>query len=281
MSVEELGAIESGSFGDLFTSGAVDTKGAYEQLIASSSALAIGIYLIIDYGTANSMLVDIATGGAGAETDVIANILLGGGNDGNTRAPNTYSFPINIAASSRVAIRSQSSGATQAARAKGWLLGQSTNKWQDMTRATTYGANTADSGGVAVNTGAVANTKGVYSEITASTTNVIDWVVVQFSCGDNTVPADATFMVDIATGAAASESVVIPNIWVRTGAISHAKPISVGPLPVSISSGTRLAARAQSNITDATDRIIDVSVIGLDGITAGGSGGAAFNAYIK
>jgi len=41
------------------------------------------------------------------------------------------------------------------------------------------------------------------------------------------------------------------------------QPPVLGPFPVAIPSGSRIAARAQCNISDATDRLFDVAVYGV------------------
>jgi hypothetical protein len=41
-------------------------------------------------------------------------------------------------------------------------------------------------------------------------------------------------------------------------------PATFGPLSVQIPANTRLSARCQCSITDATDRLIEVALYGLD-----------------
>jgi hypothetical protein len=60
--------------------------------------------------------------------------------------------------------------------------------------------------------------------------------------------------------------VVLPNIGFTMQFATNAcwSPNTVGPLPVDIPAGTRIAARMQASITDATDRLMDVIVYGID-----------------
>jgi hypothetical protein len=101
--------------------------------------------------------------------------------------------------------------------------------------------------GVTVTASASTNTKGAWTELIASTDADATWLYVK-PIMTTTNASDTSFLLDIGTGAAASETVRIANI----GCGYHN---TVGPgfiFPISVPSGTRIAARGQSNITVRT-----------------------------
>jgi hypothetical protein len=69
---------------------------------------------------------------------------------------------------------------------------------------------------------------------------------------------------DIGVGSAGSEQVLLGDMDLSASAGSDSiGPMAIG-VPVRIPAGTRLAVRAQSNITDATDRLFDAMLLGVD-----------------
>jgi hypothetical protein len=89
--------------------GTANTKGAYVQVTASSSARIDRLLVTCTLFTAISgtlgWTIDIATGGAGSETIVVPDLLVGGGNSADQVTPPLLSFLVSIAASTRIAAR--------------------------------------------------------------------------------------------------------------------------------------------------------------------------------
>ncbi len=261
--IEEGGSDTSNSTGTTITAaGSAHTKGAYAQLIASTGF--VGSHLAIlaqsESGSFHGLF-DIAVGAAASEQDVISNLhLCAKGTEAQFLI-----VPLTIAAGSRISARCQASSANEELEMQVMLFGNTLANTASLSRVTTYGANTADSGGVQVDPGAVANTKGSYSEITSSTTDPIRALVVAIGNQNNFNQTNAHALLDIAVGAATSEQVIISNMLYSTSTTSDRfHPIFAGPFPVNIPIGTRIAARSQSSNTDATDRLIDVIVYGFD-----------------
>jgi hypothetical protein len=283
MAVESLsGSIDTSiSAGTAWAAnGSTNTKGAYTQLVASSGIAAESLVITLSPGTAEGdFLFDIATGAAASEVDKIANIPYSRKLSIPALASSLV-LPFNIPAGSRIAARQQSTTTTGILRAGIHITKKDTVSFHECTSSVTYGAVTADSGGTSVDPGGTIHTKGAYSELSASTSADIKWLMVCIQQQNNTSRSTANFLIDIATGAAASESVIIPNIWVvATTEADLVQPIFIGPFPIEIASGTRLAVRAQCSINDATDRLLDVILLGFNGTASGGgSGGAHFSA---
>ena len=115
----------------------------------------------------------------------------------------------------------------------------------------TAGADTANSTFVPV-TGGAANVKGSYAQIIASTSKraIAITVIAQNSS------SGAPYAIDIATGGAGSEVVLIGNILLRIeDTLGDARTAS---FPVLIPAGTRIAARCQER--DHTGATVAVGV---------------------
>ena len=130
----------------------IHTKGAWAELIASTSADAEGIYIKVTNvsasGTATSMLVDIGTGALGSETVAIADLLVG-------FAPNDNSFgagffiPLAISSGTRISARAQALISSDDCRVAIWLV-QSIQHLEGASSVETIGAVTASSEGTSV-----------------------------------------------------------------------------------------------------------------------------------
>lgn len=95
-----------------------------------------------------------------------------------------------------------------------------------------------------------ANTKGSYTQLIASTTNPTNIVCLNLRANPAQINSK-NWLVDIATGAAASEVVIIPNLDV--GVYGQYGVINLQScVPLRIPAGTRISARSQSNGSGGT-----------------------------
>lgn len=108
---------------------------------------------------------------------------------------------------------------------------------------------------VSVTASATIHTKGAWSELVASTPFAVTMVVVSAQ-GMSTSTAATDGLLDIGIGAAASETVLIPDLGVGFCSVTRQEQ-KRWTFPVAIPAGTRIAARLQSLI--ASD-ICNVSV---------------------
>lgn len=136
------------SIGGVMTSnGAADTKGAYDEAIASTSEETYWVHLSFksvadDIG----FLIDFAVGAAASESVKVADIMLTE-RGGQVKAME-FSFPLTIANGSRVALRCQDSSGGQTVEYTVHLSNDST--MGTSTASLTMGADTANSQGVSV-----------------------------------------------------------------------------------------------------------------------------------
>ena len=120
---------------------------------------------------------------------------------------------------------------------------------------TTYETIGVTSGGAGTTlTGGAANTKGSYTEISAATSSAWKGFWVSISSSNS---AGNRFLVDIATGAAASETIIISNMYCQPGTTGFG--VQALWMPMSLAAGVRVSARCQSNGASGT---VQVSLIG-------------------
>lgn len=261
MSVVSYGQDTSDSRGTtVVAGGSTHTKGSWVELAASTSIDAEWITVQLDGPEIDeSYLFDIGVGAAASESVVIANIPLAS----NVVGLRSVTLPLTIPSGSRVSARMQATAALQEADVSIHLSSESA--YGTSASNITLGADTSASLGTVLDPGGTANTKGSWVELASSTSADIDYLLVMIGPNDNAVigNANSNFLIDIATGAAASETVVIANIPYQHNSFEyHFNTTHAFFLP--ISSGTRVAARAQSTETDATDRLLDIVVIGCN-----------------
>lgn len=256
--LETAGADTSDSEGTDTAAGAADTKTAWVEMIASSSFDAHTVVFTAKTQKV-SYLADFAVGAAASEQTIISNLMFSGDDDDFSLS---WTLPLFIPAGSRLAVRKQSSvGSSLSAVA--YLIGKPLFASSGLGRMTSYGPNTADSGGVEIDPGGVANTKGSWVQIDASTANPMKMLMMTFSCGEDLSKTFTSWLFDIAVGSGGSEQVIVENFMLNVGP-DEALGGHLGPIPINIPAGSRIAVRSQCDITGATDRVLDVSIYGFD-----------------
>ncbi len=261
--VEAGGAQTAASDGKTITSGSANVEGAWSEMIASTLYDSDWLYVQYrsDGSQNNQFLTDVGVGGAGGEKEIVEN--LHSANKGH--AVTQMIFPIHIPAGTRIAMRCQANGSSKPlnavlAVASGSFLGGR----KGLSKGYAYGDDAADSGGTSIDPGATANTKpATFTTLDASTGNPIQWLYIMWGTRGNAAMALADWLFDIAVGTATNEEIVVADAHVRVDATENISPRCAGPFPVNIPAGTRLSTRSQCTITDATDRLLDVVVIGV------------------
>jgi hypothetical protein len=242
-------------------SGTTHTKGSWTELVASTSHEATDVVLFISHVSLTGVwLVDVGVGASGSERILVPDIHISG-YSGST--PSGIRIPIRIPSGSRISARVQSSVVSGVMNISGHLIQGGFDAPQSRSVIATYGATAASSRGIQVDPGAVAHTKGTWSEITSGTTRVIKDILIAAGNQGNTAATAALWLVDVAVGASGSEQIIIPDYRVSASGSETVSPMMSTPIPVSISSGSRLAIRSQCNITDATDRRLDFVLYGV------------------
>ena len=243
-----------------------NTKGAWIELIASTSYNSTNfIFIVQSYGAEVSVeyLVDIAIGAASSEQVIVENLQMSF-NSIMYRNGRQYIIPINIPTGTRISCRCQSSDtATPNVVVSALLCSDTFLAPRSINKIFTYGAVTADSGGTEIDPGAVANTKGSWVELVANTSLQLQYLSIAIGNRDNSARTDMYGLLDIGIGAGSSEQVVLSNIPIACNSNGDLMgPPFIGPVMFDIPEGSRIAVRAQCDITDATDRLFDIVLYG-------------------
>jgi hypothetical protein len=244
--------------------GSAHTKGAWAELITLTDRGfdTLTLSFVSTDGlsaTDRSQLLDVGFGGSGSEQVVIADIVRGHAPGGSN-----LRLPIRIPAGTRISTRIQTAGASVATTVAAHLSGgQGWGGGGSGRRATTYGANAATSGGVALTLPGTNNVKGAWTEIVASTTAPLRWILPRLAgpVADTTMN-NANYMVDVGIGGSGSEQVVIADIPFRMTSGEAVVPVDP-TFAVDVPSGTRLSMRMACNSVGSAEAIV-ASIVGID-----------------
>lgn len=256
-----IGPTTSSDVTAVTASASTNTKGAYAAVVASTAVDCDGFLVTFAGQTSNvRVLLDIAIGGAGSEDVIVDNLLW----SANQNLVHTFYVPVSLPAGTRIAARCQSSTGSVVTAVSVVLVKGGWRTPPSASAVITWGANTADSGGTALDAGAAANTFGTVVELAASTAADVFAVALQTAANANTTPKAGSFLVEILVGGAGSE---VPVAAIGFRAAGVADSYGPGPdfwFPCAIPAGSRVSARVMSTVTDATDRVLDVVVFGME-----------------
>ena len=234
------------------TAGTAHDKGAWAELIASTGDAYDGLVLSCDSTFAGSVdsarLLDVGIGAAASEVVIVPELDVGGWLLAQSQH---IILPVHIPKGSRVALRCQGVQISDAdvIYFGGYLRAE--NGRRSPSSLVAMGTSTSTSTGTTLTTPGAANTKGAWTQITASTPQAFRAILVQvtLAAGTTTIPA-SNLKVDVAVGASGTESVIVANMNMRSStieAISDGVPQTT--VPVHIPAGSRLAMRYQAQDT--------------------------------
>jgi hypothetical protein len=206
--------------------------GAWTQLIAATARAATGLMFCFHNTGQGNTAFALGIGAAGAEQVLIPGVLL----FPQDEMMQAY-FPIAVPAGSRLSAQYWTNNAGSP-YATCLLLEEGLGSPPGGSRVTAYGADPTTFGtqATAPNT---ANTKGVWTEVVASTAHRCSQLMVDAAGGT------LTQYLDIGVGAAGSEQVYLSNLPIgTTGTTQTSFKVT---LPVSIPQGSRIAVRNQAN----------------------------------
>lgn len=254
-------AVESiANYIEVATDASGDTMGSWVELNASTPKEYNGVLITVARPSPGnvSMLIDIGVGAAGFEAVIVEALPLRS-NTVNDESGYTIFIPLRIEESSRVVARAQSGDGSDTCRVS---MHGCDNSNQLFENCITFGDDKANSTLTEYDPGAVADTKGSWTELVAETDDAMAYIGLMAALSNLSVTTCHWF-VDIGVGDAGSEQVVAEDLYVGTHSnFDKAVPALIGMFPLDIPSGSRIAVRASCTITDATDRIIDLAVIG-------------------
>lgn len=254
--VTQGGALTASSLGTVVqdSRGAAGAFGAYTELIASTDYDAIGVYLGSRPGGAYWNY-ELGIGAASSEVSVGACCCAAGGN-----GMQFFYVPAFIPAGSRLAVRGGTAGSYAAdSTAVGYLVRAQPGQLRKSHRGTLGGVTTG--AWTTLDGGATANTKSGYTQLVSSTSRDAKGYSLFFATPSSQT-SNTTYLVDFAIGAAASEVIILPNIYnVSKGYDYFAAPAVVGPIWTPIPAGSRLSMNLQCSSNTAADRKLQVAII--------------------
>ena len=212
--------------------------------------------------TARSTLYDLLIGASGSEHHLVQDGLAQSGD--SAQWWHSYIIPRRVPKGSRLSTRARAdvtTGVILEINVEGLVYGLPAGV-ATLQEHTNFGADTADSGGLQVDPGAVADTFGSWIVFSSSTPFTIKYLVVIVDGKKNTAPAASYWQWQIGVGAATTEYAKYGSPYNYVGAtIAEENAPKMFPLSVHIPAGSRLVLRAASNTTNATDRLRDVVML--------------------
>lgn len=236
-----------------------NTYGAWAQLVASTPFLVSGFWLflrptVVFYNNA----VNIGVGGAGSEQIVLGNLPVAG-----SGVRNMVWVPLVIPQGVRLAVQMISNqtagGGAPNIETNAILCANGFAPAQAFGATDQYGYTNSPPSGVAVDPGGVANTKGAWTQIVASTTRPASALMIELWPPDSAAPC--RYMIDIGVGGAGSEQIVVTDAFSSNTITNNQHDFPVlGPFPCNIPAGTALSARCQSNTAGLGTRNTKISL---------------------
>lgn len=261
---EDFGVVLATTLGTIVTDGGVaNTKGSFVEMIASTGfdydSFKINVRATDNFG----YIFDIAIGAAGSEVILVPDVLVAWTSGVTTRVLATMEIPMSIPAGTRISCRVQSSSTSRLIIISG--IGESNTFKQEsgLSKCVSYGALTATSKGTLIDPGTTIHTKGSWVELTSASTGNIKKLILSIDGNRNNLISLNSFLFDIAIGADGSEEVIIPNFFVYTDSGNDSVAPGLTTFDVDIPDGTRIAVRSQCSTNDATDRLLNVSLLGV------------------
>lgn len=230
------------------------TKGTWTELIASSSFDAETVIVTVgaqvgSNGVDTSTLLDIGVGASSSETVLIPDLFVGGAAMGAT-----YEFPLAVASGTRVSARLQSGVSEQSVSLCVSLREAGTHS-AAATACTAMGVSSSGaSDATQLPSPGTANTETAWTELVASTASTYTKLVVVVGFGAGNA-ASSTGLVDIAVGAASSETPIISNIGYSMAAAETVTAFGACRwFDVNIPSGSRVSVRHQNSGSQSGNR---------------------------
>ncbi len=264
---ESVGLVRASSRGTDLASGAAHTWSSWVQLTAATSRSAEGflVNVVSSAGCGRIQLLEIGIGASGSEVTLFGPFAIDG-NAGIATEGQSLFVPIRVPEGARIAARVRNSTGSNTGQANtrvsltlfrgGGLFPVGMQETFAVGLSLTTGSVTSTT---QLDSGATANTAGAWVELTASTPVETRgfYICQSFNAGDGT---RATYIIDVGIGASAAE-VVVASFPVTGDFTQQGGPKILGPFPLHLPAGTRIAARSQSSSNAASSRNCGVFLV--------------------
>jgi len=263
VTMQTTGVVLGSSAGTTIVGGSSGhTKGTWAVLDASIPEGVVGFWICLAYPTTYRYMLDLAVGTG--PTVILANLYW---SNRDYIAPPRLFIPMALPPGETLWGRHQNGGGSRSVQVSIIYVIAPMLYPQPLQRSQTLAANTTDTTGLTIDPGASANTKGVWTALTASLPNDILSFILCFGNGADAYPASyqhTRWLIDIGIGPAGQEIVVVSNLLVACDAGSDTLHGNfVGPINIAIPAAKRISVRAQSTETDSQYRLIRATMIGF------------------
>jgi hypothetical protein len=260
-----FGTLDSGTTDSVpVTGGAANTKGSYVVVGTTTADTSFALVKVSGFANVSTRgLMDIAVGATGSETIVANNLCIGSPSNNNQAQ---WGIPLVIPKSTQINARCQTSTATDNMHVVVYTFDGAFTQMEGAGGLDSIGADLSNSRGTLVDAGAVANTKGAYAVLTASSARDYMGFFFTVDQGSQTGWNFQNFLIDVAIGATGSEKIIFPEFYVKAvGSLVSNGFFSVTShfIAVAVPAGTQIQARAQCDTATASQRVIGVTLYGL------------------
>lgn len=240
----------------------IHTKGNWTQILAATPYHAHALLIEVAPAFAWGAFWDIGIGGVGSERPIVEN-LAWGSTASEDQGVFAFIVPLALPAGTRISCRVQidSAGASGNGLVAVMPIGHPFPGFEaGLSRATTYGANTATTR-LTLPTVPSANTKGPWAQLTAATTADIRYMIVQQTLAE--FVSGGAWAFDIGIGASGSEKILVPDLLGDSqGGLQGPRPSTYG-FPCYVPAGTRLSIRYKTSAGTAMSGDLGFAIIGV------------------
>lgn len=242
-----------------------NTKGAWQQLVSrvpfDTDIITLESFSseVLAGDSVKNVLMDIGRGTPGAEQVIVSDLSIAANNES---VGCHYRLPQVVNAGDALSARSQSNVSGRVVSAGFRFETHGFAHSPPAGRIKTYGADTSTSRTTSLTPGA-ANVKGAWAQITASTSEDIQEIIIVASQESDSGLDNSWYIADVGLGSAGNERIIIPDITITTySSNSGIHPNLIGPIPYSIPARSRIAMRVQTD-SSGVGRNIGFVIIGI------------------
>lgn len=258
------GAATASSLGTSVAAGSpANSLGSWVQLVAAGSNPGGVLILFVENTTSSqrSVMLNIGIGPSGSQVIVVPQLYCAMGPYALAQAV----LPIYIPPGVALWVQSQGVVAASAVYVTASLVMPGFMPSTPFQRVTAYGASSLTSQGITVDPGGTVNTKGAWTEISASIANPTKMLLMGVGQLATSGAAVLCQLVDIGVGpSSGAVTTIISNIPVYNNGSYIVLPCFVGPFPATIPAGSNLWGRSQCNNNGATVRLLSIALYGID-----------------
>ena len=238
------------------------TKGSWTQVIASTDAPTVGIYVNLNSGNTSgalrSIVVDIGIGLAGSEVVLIPDILAGGAGSYSTSGGKAYYFPIRVPIASRISVRGRANN-TSAFRVYIALDQRATGPERSLLGSFAQAIGITGHNAVSVTAGST--DKGAWTSLGSTDVAMWDWQLGIQSCA--ATQNGLVYHVDLAVGDGSKFDILIQDAyWATSTAEQNWNGLVPSRAGRKLPAGSTLYARAQCS---GTPEALEIAAYGVGG----------------